>query len=144
MSKKIKVKSETTPNHNMQLRSYIAELMMVRQYGLDNLGPYFWRSKRWRGTYTREVRAITKFINKYGEEAIVNLCCNMSINTFANYADIEFFLQREASSIARKKLPKDISGITCEVSVSEDLREPRSFIKQKGLFDKLDEIEQNI
>lgn len=117
---------------------------MARQFGLDNLSPYFWRSKRWRGAYTREVRAISKFLKRYGEWAVVNLSCDVRINTFANYADIEFFLQKEAAKSIRLRLPKDISEVICETSVGKDLREPRNFIRQKGLFEKLDEIEKCI
>ena len=127
MAKKIKVQSQTTNGHKMQLRSYIAELMLIRQFGLGSLHPYFWRHKYWKGLYMKEVRAVSKFLKSYGERAVVTVANNVQINTFTNYAELEFFLQKESA------------GYTYEV---EDLREPRFFVRKKGLFEQLDEFER--
>lgn len=142
MPKKIKVSSQTTAGHKMQLRSYIAELMLIRQYGLDSLSPYFWRHKYWRGLYTKEVRAVSKFLKSYGPLAVVTVANNIQINTFTNYAELEFFLQKEAAKIYRLTQPKDTSKIKNETCEVKDLREPRFFIKKKGLFEKLNELEK--
>jgi hypothetical protein len=126
----------------MQLRSYIAELMLVRQFGLGSLHPYFWRHKYWRGRYTKEVRAVSKFLKSYGPQAVVAVASNVKINTFTNYAELEFFLQKESASQNRLAQPKDTSKIKNETYEVEDLREPRFSIRKKGLFEKLDEFEK--
>lgn len=144
MPTKIKVQSQTTQGHKMQLRSYIAELMLVRQYGLSSLRPYFWRHKYWRGLYTKEVRAVSKFLKSYGPRAVVTVANNVQINTFTNYAELEFFLQKEAARDNRLAQPKDTSDIRNETCEVEDLREPRFFIKKKGLFEKLNEFEKEV
>jgi len=141
---KIKVLSQTTDGHKMQLRSYIAELMLIRQYGVGSLRPYFWRHKFWKGLYTREVRAVSKFLKTYGPQAVVEVVNNIKITSFTDYAQLEFFLQKEAARIQRLAAPKDTSKTKNEAYEVEDLREPRFFIKKKGLFDKLDELERNV
>jgi hypothetical protein len=140
--KKIKVLSETTSGHKMQLRSYLAELMLIRQYGLSSLSPYFWRHKFWRGLYTKEVRAISKFLKSYGPRAVVEVASNPFITTFTNYAELEFFLQKESAKDYRLAQPKDTSIIKNETDEVQDLREPRFFVKKKGLFEKLNEFEK--
>ena len=142
MPKKIKVQSQTTDGHKMQLRSYIAELMLIRQFGLGSLHPYFWRHKYWRGLYTKEVRAVSKFLKSYGDRAVVTVANNVQINTFTNYAELEFFLQKESAGYSRLSQPKDTSKIKNETYEVEDLREPRFFVRKKGLFEKLDELER--
>lgn len=144
MPKKIKVLSQTTHGHQMQLRSYLAELMLIRQYGLTSLQPYFWRHKFWRGLYTREVRAISKFLKSYGERAVVEVASKTSISTFTNYAELEFFLQKESARDKRLAQPKDTSEIKDETDEVHDLRGPRFSIRKKGLFEKLDEFEKSI
>jgi len=141
---KIKVLSQTTHGHKMQLRSYIAELMLIRQYGLTSLQPYFWRHKYWRGLYTKEVRAVSKFLKTYGPRAVVAVANNIQINTFTNYAELEFFLQKEAAKEYRLTQPKDTSKVNDEAIEVQDLREPRFFVKKKGLFEALDEFEKSI
>jgi len=141
---KIKVQSQTTDGHKMQLRSYIAELMLIRQYGKSSLRPYFWRHKFWKGIYTREVRAVSKFLKSYGPRAVVSVASNVQINTFTNYAELEFFLQKESARGFRLAQPKDTSKIKNETYEVEDLREPRFSIRKKGLFEKLDEFEKDI
>ena len=142
MPKKIKVLSQTTDGHKMQLRSYIAELMLVRQYGLTSLRPYFWRHKYWKGLYTKEVRAVSKFLKNYGPKAVVTVANNVQINTFTDYAQLEFFLQKESARDSRLAQPKDTSEIKNETREVVDLREPRFSIRKKGLFEKLDEFER--
>ena len=141
---KIKVQSQTTDGHKMLLRSYIAELMLIRQYGISSLRPYFWRHKFWKGLYTKEVRAISKFLKSYGNKAVVEVANNVHITTFTNYAELEFFLQKEAANGKRLATLKDTSKTKIEEHRVEDLREPRFFIKKKGLFEKLNELERNI
>ncbi len=128
----------------MQLRSYIAELMLVRQYGLSGLCPYFWRKKFWKGLYIREVRAVSKFLKSYGPKAVVTVANNLQINTFTNYAELEFFLQKESARDYRLAQPKDTSKIKNETCEVEDLREPRFSVRKKGLFETLDEFEKSI
>lgn len=142
--KNLKIKSETTPNHNMQLRSYVAELMLIRQFGKHSLMPYFWRHPRFKGTYTREVRAISKFIKTYGPSAVVSVACDVGIRTFTNYAEIEFFIQKEAAKSKRLAVPKDVTEVYTESETYEDLREPRVTQRKKGIFERLNELEQDI
>ncbi len=144
MPAKIKVSSQTTTGHKMLLRSYIAELMLVRQYGLSSLRPYFWRHKYWSGLYTREVRAVSKFLKSYGPKAVVAVASDVKINTFTDYAQIEFFIQREAAKGLRLAQPKDTSEIKNETHEVHDLRESRFSIRKKGLFEKLDDFEKYI
>lgn len=144
MHKKIKVSSQTTAGHKMQLRSYIAELMLIRQYGIKSLSPYFWRHKYWKGLYTKEVRAVSKFLKSYGAKAVVAVASNIKITTFTDYAELEFFIQREATGLARLSKLKDTSEIKNETYEVKDLREPRFSIRKKGLFEKLNEFEKDI
>ncbi len=138
MQKKIKIPSQTTPHHKMQLRSWLAELAMIRTFG--KLKPYFWRDSRWRGYYTREVRAVSKFIKSYGPKAIVVVACDPSIITFTNYAELEYFLQREHRKEVLRRQPKDFTETEYLKEETEDLREPRIKTKSKGLFERLDDI----
>jgi hypothetical protein len=138
--KKIKVQSQTTAGHKMELRSFLAELMLIRQYGLQSLCPYFWRHKYWRGLYTVEVRAISKFLKSYGQEAVIAVIGNIKINTFTNYAELEYFLQKIRAANNRLAKPKDTTKIINETCTVEDLREPRFFVKSKGMFERIDEL----
>lgn len=136
-----KLESLTTPGHMMQVRSWIAELMMVR-YHKGQLPPYFWRDGRWKWRYANEMKAVTKFIKKYGEGVVLKVICDAKINSFASYAELEFHLQREFEAQARLALPKDTTEVVNEVrDVSTDLREPRSVVSKRGLFDRLAELE---
>lgn len=137
-----KVKSATTPNHKMQLRSWLAELVMLRSNRGRPLPPYFWRDNRWKWAYTREVKAVSKFIKSYGENIVVSVACNKKIHTFTDYANLEFHLQNEQASVERLARPKDLGEVMNEdAGVVEDLREPRSFAIKKTLFERLAELE---
>ena len=139
MSKR-KELSNTTPGHKMLIRSWLAELVMLRQHA--TLPAYFWRDTRWKWNYMREVKAISKFIKNYGELAVVSIACDRHIKTFSNYGNIEFLLQNEKAKIERLNSLKDLSPIISEATqVTEDLREPRSFIIRKSLFERLEELE---
>jgi hypothetical protein len=140
--KKVKgIESSTTPGHIMQVRSWLAELVMVRAHG--NLPPYFWREQRWKWIYANELKAVTKFIKKFGETVVAKTVCdNRKIHSFAHYAELEYSLQREADAQYKLSLPKDTTPIKNEDRGSDvDLREPRSVVSKKGLFERLSELE---
>lgn len=135
------IQSLTTPNHKMQLRSWLAELVMTRAY-VGQLSPYFWREQKWKWIYANEVKAATKFLKKFGESAVAKvLIDNRNIKSVAKYAEIEYLLQNEAERLVRLARPKDISPI--EVSEPKNTIDLRDFsTKTKiGLFDKLGELE---
>lgn len=142
MPKKIKgIESITTPGHVMQVRSWLAELVMVRSLG--ELPPYFWRDQRWKWKYANEVKAVTKFIKKYGEGVVAKAVCDdKKIKSFADYAHLEYSLQREADAQHKLSLPKDTTPVKNEDRRPiADLREPRSVVSKKGLFERLSELE---
>lgn len=142
MAKKIKsIKSLTTPNHMMQLRSWLAELAMVRSSN-GRLPEYFWRDTRWKWKYANEVKAVTKFIKKYGEDVVVKVACGNPIKSFAEYGELEFLLQKESEAKQRLSLPKDTTPIKNEDTQDiADLRGPRSVVSKKNLFERLAELE---
>lgn len=136
--------SATTTNHKMQVRSWVAERMMIRQFG-KALGPYFWRENRWKWKYMQEVKAATKFIKAYDEDMVLKVVCeNKKLVTLASYGGIEFLLQNEQARLDRLSKKKDTSPVTYEVHASgEDLRGPRSTSRRTGLFDRLDNMEND-
>jgi hypothetical protein len=142
MPKKIKsIQSLTTPNHHMQLRSWLAELVMVRSTN-GRLPEYFWRDTRWKWRYGNEVKAVTKFIKKYGESVVVKVVCNNPVKSFTDYAELEFLLQKEYEAKQRLAIPKDTTPVMNEERRDlTDLREPRSVVSRKNLFERLSEIE---
>lgn len=142
--KKIKgVQSMTTPGHIMQLRSWLAELVMVRSSN-GRLPEYFWRDTRWKWRYGNEVKAVSKFIKKYGEDVVVKVVCGNPIKSFTDYAELEFLLQKEAEAKKRLASPKDTTPVTNEERRDlPDLREPRSVVSKKTLFERLAELEGN-
>lgn len=134
--------SLTTPNHKMQLRSWLAELVMTRAYP-GQLPPFFWREQKWKWIYSNEVKAITKFINKYGESAVAKtLIDNRQIKSAGKYSDIEYLLQHEAERLNRLAKPKDFSPIepVVELRDLEDVRDFKTTVK-KGLFERMRELE---
>lgn len=143
--KKIKIQSLSTPGHNMFVRSWLAELVMTRANKGQKLKPYFWRDSRWKWKYTSEVKAVSKFIKKYGEAAVVKVVSeNRKIFTFASYGEMEVLLQKEHGRIERLLLPKDNTEVTSEEpEVVTDLRGPRLSISKKGLFQRLAELEND-
>ena len=87
-----KIASRTTPGHNMQARSWITELVMLRS-NMGQLPPYFWREPKWKWRYTNEVKAASKFIKRYGESTVVKIvCANRQLATLASYGELEFLL----------------------------------------------------
>ena len=136
----MKILSQTTRGHNMQLRSWLAELVMLRTYG--KLKPYFWRDSRWRGIYTQEVKAVSKFIKNYGNRAIVMVAENPFIKTFTDYANIEWRIQEFAKSDELIRKPKDFEPPISPISQGEDLRDYEIKKTNKiSLFDRLDSYE---
>lgn len=136
--------SLTTPGHKMQERSALAELVMLRSY--LRLPPYFWRDSRWKWKYTQEVKAISKFIKKYGLDVVSKILRRNYISTVAkDYGNIEVLLQREMDSISRLAMTKDTTEVKAETLPEvEDLRGARpSFVKKKTLFERLSEIEDD-
>ena len=143
MAKKIKsIKSLTTPNHMMQLRSWLAELVMVRSSD-GRLPEYFWRDTRWKWKYSNEVKAVTKFIKKFGEAVVIKVTCDTRIKSFADYGELEYLLQKESEAKQRLSLPKDTTEVKNEEHQElTDLREPRSVVSKKNLFERLSELEE--
>lgn len=139
-----KIESQTTPGHKMLPRSWVAELVMWRA-NRGKLPPYFWRNQKWKWKYGQEVRAATKFVKKYGEDAVVRVvCANKKLITLSSYGDIEFLLQQEEERLRRLSLPKDTTPLAEEVHEPlEDLREPRSVSRKVGLFEKLAMLEKD-
>lgn len=145
MPKKIKsVQSMTTPGHMMQLRSWLAELAMVRSTN-GRLPEFFWRDTRWKWRYANEVKAVSKFLKKYGEDVVVKVVCgNKTIKSFTDYAELEFLLQKEAEVKQRLASPKDTTPVKNEERRDTiDLREPRSVVSKKKLFERLAELEES-
>lgn len=143
MSKKeLRINSSTTPGHKMLLRSWLAELAMTRSNRGSPLPAYFWRDGRWKWKYGQEVKAASKFIKKYGQAIVVSVVIDNCINTFSDYGNMEFFLQREFDSICRMAAPKDNTVAEKEQKKEiVDIREPKIFPKKKGVFEKLSEFE---
>lgn len=139
-----KIKSLTTPDHKMAIKSYLAELVMVRQYSFS-LPPYFWRYNKWKWEYTRTVQAIGKFIKNYGIDNVAKVIKANYISKI-DYGNMEYLLQSELERQNRILKPKDISGVRAEVHSScEDVREPRPLpVRKKGLFERMGEIEGNL
>lgn len=133
--------STTTPGHNMQLRSWLAELVMLRA-NKGPLKPYFWRDVRWKWRYTNEVKAVSKYIKTYGEAVVVAVAADSKVNTFTDYARLEFLLQNEAAKYTRLPSIKDSSPVVDIVKITGvDLREQRNIKRKKSLFEKLSELE---
>ena len=135
-----KIQSQTTPGHRMQIRSWLAELVLWRA-NRGRLPPYFWRNTKWKWKYTNEVKAASKFIKKYGEATVTKIVCfNKKLTTLTSYGELEFLLQAEEARLKRLAAPKDTTILIDEAPVVlEDLREPRIVSKKKGLFERLDE-----
>ncbi len=114
---------------------------MTRAYP-GQLSPYFWREQKWKWIYANEVKAVTKFLKKYGDGAVAKtLIDNRQIKSVAKYAELEYMLQNEAERLVRLAVPKDNSPI--EVSEKEDLPDLRDFTTRtrKGLFERISELE---
>lgn len=142
MAKRTTIKSSTTPNHRMNLRSWLAELVMIRANRGSLLPPFFWRDARWKWKYTNEVKAASKFIKKFGEALVVKVVADNPVTTFSDYGNMEFLLQSELDILMRHMLPKDFSPVVDEDQEEiEDIRGPRIINKQKGLFSRLYELE---
>jgi hypothetical protein len=144
MARKIsKIASSTTPGHRMFVRSWLAELIMRRSFA-GRLPPYFWRETKWKWRYTNEVKAISKFIKKFGEDMVLKIVCeNKKLKTAASYGELEYLLQEEEAKLKRLALPKDTSPVINEAPASHvDLREPRVVSKKKGLFERLNDFEE--
>jgi len=139
-----KRKSITTPGHLMAVRNSLTELMMFRSF-FGKLPAYFWRDTRWKWRYTQEVKAISKFIKKYGEDLVAEVIIKNYITTAKDYSNLEVLLQREMDRISRLLRPKDTSKMEAEVDEEiKDLRESRPSVCKKSLFERLSDIERNI
>lgn len=138
-----KVQSRTTPNHKMQLRSWLAELVMLRSNRGRPLPPFFWRDTRWKWKYTHEVKAISKFIKQYGDNIVASVITNnRKIITARDYATMEFNLQNAVAINQRLSSPKDTTPVKYEdFSNLKDLREKKNVVRKKTLFEKLKEWE---
>lgn len=134
----VKVQSQTTPSHKMQVRSWLAELVMLRSIG--SLPAYFWRDSRWRGKYTSEVRAVSKFIKVGGELNLVKIAEDRSIVTWTDYALVQYLLSREQEKFRKAMMPKDREPPKTISYDDSDLREAKYSIKNKSTFEKLDSL----
>lgn len=134
------VQSRTTPGHYMQLRSWLAELLCIRQFG--RLPPWFWRDVRYKFRYSNEIKSITKFLKVYGEPTVVTaILDNREITTLADYGKAEVFLQREQNIRNKRALAKDTSlPIKKDNAATEDLRDSKPQTHKLSLFEKLDRI----
>lgn len=124
----------------MQLRSWLAELLCIRQFG--KLPPWFWRDTRYKFRYGSEIKSISKFIKIYGEQIVVMaLLNNRELTSLADYAKAEVYLQREQNLRSKRALKKDTSlPIKKEVGECVDLRDARNCNSTQGLFSKLDRM----
>ena len=134
----VKVQSQTTPGHKMQVRSWLSELVMLRSQGA--LPSYFWRDSRWRGNYTSEVRAVSKFIKAGGELSLIKIAENRAIVTWTDYALVQYLLTQEMNRFKKAMLPKDRSPVENFSYEDTDLRETKFQIKNKSTFEKLDSL----
>jgi len=134
----VKVLSRTTPNHKMQVRSWLAELVMLRSLG--SLPAFFWRDRRWKGKHTSEVRAVSKFIKSSNESTLIKIAENRDVVTWTDYAFVQFLLQQELDKMRRFMLPKDRTPVEEIVTEFEDLREEKFGRKKKSLFEQIDNL----
>ena len=141
--RKQRVPSQTTPGHKMQVRSWLAELVMLRRHQ-GRLPPYFWRENKWKWRYTNEVKAASKFIKAYGEPTVTKVVCREKrLETLTSYGDLEFLLQAEQESLRQLALPKDLSEAPPVVKTKgPDLRPTSPISQKKTLFDTLAEFEK--
>lgn len=136
------IKSNTTPGHKMQVRSWLVELVMMRA-NPGRLFPYYWRDQRYKWIYTNEIKAVSKFIKTYGEPLVVSVTIdNREITSFSGYADVEYLLQKAAARQERLSAPKDTSEhILPTGPVLADVRDVTVSNKRHGLFDRLKQLE---
>lgn len=139
--KQVKLMSRTTPSHQMQLRTWLAETLCIRRFGFK-LPSEFWRLPKYKFLFAAEIKAVSKFIKKYGDGPVVRAVLdNKTITTLGDYAAAEVFIQNEVESLKRLETPKDTTKVEeVKNNISEvDLRGVR--VKtNKSLFSKLDGI----
>lgn len=139
--KKIQYMSRTTPGHEMQLRTWLAETLMIRQINWK-LPEKFWTLPKYKFKFATEIKAVSKYIKKYGEGAVVRAVLdNKKLTSMSDYAFAEVCLQNEEASLKRISLPKDTSPAPERINniSSADLRDARPEPKE-NLFTKLDRI----
>lgn len=86
--------------------------------------------------------AVKKFINTYGEKALLDVVLKNYITTYTDYAQMEVLLQQGRERLERLAKPKDTSEVKPEVMANgPDLRDERiGYQKKKSLFERLKEI----
>lgn len=86
--------------------------------------------------------ACRKFIKKYDEATILFIAQNNYITSWTDYANLEVLLQKYKEKSNRRLLPKDHTLVEDELNTKGvDLRDYISLSCKKGLFEKLEEIE---
>ena len=86
--------------------------------------------------------ACRKFIKNYDEATVLFIAKNNYVTTWTDYAKLEFFFQAHKEKFTRLSSPKDITPIKNQViNKGQDLRSSTKTPCKKGLFERLEEIE---
>lgn len=140
--KKARFNSLSTPGVRQELSNYLVELAFLRANKGVKLPQKFWQQPRYKFRYRREIMACRKFIKKYDEAIILFIAQNHYVTTWTDYAKLEFLFQEHAEKSRRRLLPKDHTSVEHKTETKGvDLRNSVSLPKKKGLFEKLEEIE---
>lgn len=140
--RKAKFVSLSTPGVRQDLSNYLVELIFLRRNRGSRLPPRFWSETRYKFRYMREIKACRKFIKAYGEAAVLHIARKNYFTTWTEYDKIEVLLQAYRERIVNKSKPKDMGSVEREiVERGKDLRTQRQRKEHKGLFQKLEELE---
>lgn len=146
MSRKRKAKfnSLSTPNLKIDLSNYLVELAFLRSNRGIRLPAYYWRETKYKFRFKREIQAVRKFIKKYGESAVLKVSINNYIDSYTDYAKIEFLLQKIQEHKELLLKPKDISSVSKDFLPPKiDLRDNHESKKRNvGVFEKISEYEK--
>lgn len=139
--RKEKFVSLSTPGHKMDCANYLVELAFVRQNKGRKLPAFFWREQRYKWKYGREIQACKKFVKKYGEGIILLVALENYVDTWTDFAKVEFFLQKYQELKDLRRTPKDTTEVKEEtVEVANDFRDFTPPPRKKGLFERLREL----
>lgn len=140
MVKKPKYYSKTTKGHSMQFKCWVAEIVILRR--CKYLPAKFWNEPKYKWMFMGEVKAATKFIKQYGQEAVEHVVTtNKNLTTLSSYGDMEVLLQEEQARQRRLVAPKD-TGPCNQILPTEsiDLRDFTT-TAHSGLFERLRKLD---
>jgi hypothetical protein len=137
--RKARFNSLSTPGLRVTLENYLVELAFLRSNYNQKLPEKFWQSTRHKYKYRREIQAVKKFLNKFGETDVLRAAIeHLKIVSWADYGKVEAILQTYAERRELRARPKDLTPVKKRIKNSVDLRPKDDTVKKpKGLFKRL-------